>query len=167
MNAWHLRYPLVLGALATFLLLLNGCGGGSERAAEQVPRMTKAQLTKQLAEICSEHTYEQVDAVEKFDKQHGWPYGSAHENVSENQLEKELTVVIVPIVRETIQDIEEKLRPPHGEEAKLEAFIGALEHGIQVSEEDPSWVTGTTSEEPFRRARLLSVALGTPLCGQA
>lgn len=129
--------------------------------------MTKAKLAERLGEICSEHTYEQVDAVEKFDKEHDWPYGSRREEASEAQLEKELMVVIVPIVRDTIHDFETKLRPPRSQEARLEAFIGALEHGIEVSEEDPGWVTGTVAEEPFRRARFLSVALGTPLCGQA
>lgn len=161
-----LKAVLALGA--TILAAVPaGCGGGSsEPAAETAPPMTKAQLAKNLGDICQEHTDRQVIAIEKFDKQHDWPYGSAHEKASHKQLEKELVVVILPIIRDNIHDLKAKLRPSPSQEAKLEAFYGALEHGIEFSEKDPSWVTGT-SKEPFMRARSLSWALGTPLCGQA
>lgn len=155
--------------LFLLVLVFAGCGGGgkSETGAGTPPRLTEAQLGEKLGDICQEHTDEQVVAIEKFDEEHGWPHGAAHEKASEAQLEKELTVVILPIVRDNIHDLENEVRPPHGEEAKLEAFYRALEHGIEVSEEDPSWVTGTTSEEPFSEARELSAALGTAYCGQA
>jgi hypothetical protein len=161
------RGGCALGPVFALVIVLSGCGSSGETAAEEVPRLTKAQLAKRLGEICSEHTYEQVDAVEKFDKEHGWPHDPGRENLSEAQLEAELTMVIVPIVRDTIHDFRAKLRPPLSEEAKLEALYKALEHGIEVSEEDPSWVTETTAKEPFRHARLMSAKLGTPLCGQA
>jgi hypothetical protein len=168
MNPGLLRALIALCLTFISLPAIAGCGGGSREAtAEQVPRLTKAQLANKLSDICEEHSYRQVGAVEEFDKEHGWPYGSHRENATEKQLETELTVVILPIVRNTIREIEGRVRPPRSEEAKLEAFIGALEHGIQVSEDEPIWVTGTTGEEPFRRARALSWALGTASCGQA
>jgi hypothetical protein len=163
-----LRIALAVGAAVAFVFALIGCGGGtSESVTETVPPMTKAKLAEKLGEICQEHTDRQVVAIEKFDKEHGWPYGSTHEKASDAQLEKELVVVILPIVRDNIRDLERELRPSRSQKAKLEAFIEALEHGIEFSEGDPSWVTGSTSTEPFMRARYLSVALGTPLCGQA
>lgn len=132
-----------------------------------MPPMTKARLGEKLGDICQEHTDTQVIAIEKFDKKHGLPYGPAHEKASDAQLEKELVVVILPIVRDNIRDLKRELRPSQSQEAKLEAFYEALEHGIEFSEKNPSWVTGSISKEPFMRARYLSVALGTPLCGQA
>jgi hypothetical protein len=160
--------PLVAGGVACILFLLAGCGGSdSETVAETVPRLTKAQLGEKLGDICQEHTDRQVIAIEKFDKEHGWPYGTAHEKASEAQLEKELTVVILPIVRDNIHDLKSKVVPPRGQEAKLEEFYESLEYGIAVSERDPSWVLGKTAREPFSRARELSWELGTAYCGQA
>lgn len=159
--------PLFAAGLAFALVLaLAGCGG-SDTATETVPPMTKARLAEKLGDICQEHTDRQVIAIERFDKKHGLPYGSAHEKASNAQLEKELVVVILPIVRDNIRDLKRELRPSHNQEARLDAFFKALEHGIEVSEEDPSWVLGLTSKEPFMKARELSGALGTPLCGQA
>lgn len=153
---------------AVLVVTLVGCGGNSsEPATETVPPMTEAKLAEKLGDICQEHTDRQVIAIEKFDKKHGLPYGPTHEKASDAQLEKELVVVILPIVRDNIHDLERELRPSPSQEATLKAFLGALEHGIEFSEKDPSWVTGSTSTEPFMRARLLSVKLGTPLCGQA
>jgi hypothetical protein len=166
MSQGNLRLLLVTGIILGLVLALTGCGGGSEPAAEPVPPMSKAKLAETLGDICQEHTDHQVIAIEKFDKEHDWPYGLAHEKASDVQLEKELVIVILPIVRENIRDLKAKLRPSPSQEAKLEAFYKALEHGIEFSEDDPSWVTGDT-QEPFMKARYLSVALGTPLCGQA
>ena len=73
--------------------------------------------------------------------------------------------MILPIVRDNIHDLE-KLRPPRSQEADFKAFLGALRHGIEYSERDPSWLT-RGSTEPFIRARELSAKLGTALCGQA
>ncbi len=129
--------------------------------------MTEKKLGERLGEICQEHTDRQVIAIERFDKMHGLPYGPAHEKASDAQLEKELVVVILPIVRDNIRDLKRELRPPPSQEAKLKAFYKALEHGIEFSEEEPNWVTDPAPTEPFMKARLLSAALGTPLCGQA
>jgi len=153
---------------AVLVFAFVGCGGSnSEPATETVPPMTEARLAEKLGDICQEHTDRQVIAIEKFDKKHGLPYGPTHEKASAAQLEKELVVVILPIVRDNIRDLKKELRPSSSQEATLEAFYGALEHGIEFSEKDPNWVTDSATTEPFMKARLLSVKLGTPLCGQA
>jgi hypothetical protein len=160
----------VLGFAAAVVLVpaLGGCGESKgEAVTETVPRMTKARLAERLGDICQEHTDRQVIAIERFDRKHGLPSGTAHEKASPAQLEEELTAVILPIVRDNIHDLEAELRPAPDQEAKLAAFIRALEHGIAFSEENPGWVTGKIATEPFSRARYLSVELGTPLCGQA
>ena len=169
MRVRSLRSAIAAGVVIALAVVLAGCGSGSDTVTETVPRLTKAQLGEKLGDICQEHTDRQVIAIERFAKEHGLPFGPQTEEVtiSEATLEKELLVVILPIVRDNIHDLKAKLRPPRSEEAKLEAFYKALEHGIAVSEEDPSWVTGTTRKEPFHKARDLSWALGTAYCGQA
>lgn len=146
--------------------VLSACGGGSEEPVEEVrPRLTKNSLPERMGDICQEHTDRQVIAIERFDKKHGLPYGPAHEKASDAQLEKELVVVMLPIVRDNIRDLE-RLRPPRAQEPDFKAFLRALEHGIEYSERDPSWVA-TGAHEPFSKARELAWKLGTAFCGQA
>lgn len=154
-----------MGVVLAFVCFLAGCGGDGETTVAQTPRLTKAQLVKKLGGTCQEHTDRQVVAIEKFDKQHGIPYGIHHEDATGRDLEQELVKVILPIVRDNIHDLE-KLRPPRSQEADFEAFLQALQHGIAYSERDPSWLT-SGSTEPFMKARELSAKLGTALCGQA
>jgi hypothetical protein len=164
-----LRAVFATAAFSVMVLASAGCGAGGsgESAAETVPPMTEKKLGEKLGDICQEHTDRQVIAIEQFDKKHGLPYGPAHEKATPAQLEKELVVVILPIVRDNIRDLKKELRPPPSQEANLKAFYKALEHGIEFSEKDPNWVTDSAPTEPFMKARLLSVKLGTPLCGQA
>lgn len=153
------------GLVLALACMLSGCGGSDSTTVQQAPRLTEAQLVKQLGDTCQEHTDRQVVAIEKFDKQHGIPYGIHHEDATNHDLEQELVKVILPIVRDNIHDLEQ-LRPPRSQEADFEAFLQALEHGIAYSERHPSWLT-TGSTEPFMKARELSAKLGTALCGQA
>lgn len=158
--------PRLVGIPAAALvvaLAISGCGSaaGDGESAESPPRLTRAQLAKRMGDICQEHTDRQVIAVERFEKERGIPL----EGTTAPQSEQELTQVILPIVHDTIHDIG-RLRPPVKEEAGFEAFIAALEHGVMVSERDPSWLA-TGNSEPFMRARETSAALGTYYCGQA
>jgi hypothetical protein len=152
-------------AVTVFSLLVAGCGSSDDPAAESAPRLTKPQLVKKLGEVCQEHTDYQVEAIERFDKKHGIPYGIHHEDATDADLEEELVKVILPIVRDNIHDLE-GLRPPRQQEADFKAFLRALEHGVAYSERDPSWVIDA-EPEPFMKARELSGKLGTALCGQA
>lgn len=158
-----------LAALGLVLLLaVAGCGGGggggSEENTKTVQTLTKAQLAEKLGDLCQAHTDRQVIAREKWQKKHGYPTA---ENASRAQLEKELVVVILPIVRDTIHDVGTlELNASPQQQKKLEEFRKALEHGVKASEKDPSWVA-TYKGEPFARARTLSSELGTVFCGQA
>jgi hypothetical protein len=165
------RSQLLLVGLARTLALvllaaLAGCGASaSSDQAEGPSPLTEKQFANRLGDLCQEHTDRQVVAIERFDKEHGMPFGPAHEDASRSQLELELTVVILPIVRDTIHDLG-RLRPPAGEAAEFGAYVRALEHGVAVSERDPGWAA-TEKFEPFRQAREASAALGTYYCGQA
>jgi hypothetical protein len=154
------KYLLALGTL--LLVVLAGCGG-SGKAEETVARLTKKQFVYKLGWVCQHHTDRQVIAREKWQKKEGLPPA---EKASRAQLEKELLVVILPIVRDNIHDLRAQLHPPQSQEATFQAFLRALEHGIAVSKKNPSWVA-TDSFEPFSEARELSAELGTAFCGQA
>jgi hypothetical protein len=156
------------------LLALAGCGGGAgsttgghEESTETTRYLTKDQLAERLGDMCQAHTDRQVIAREKWQKKNGFP---SPEDASRAQLEKELVVVILPIVRDTIHDVGTlhagKLYPSPQQKKKLAEFRRALEHGVKVSEKDPSWVA-TNAFEPFYKARERSSELGTVFCGQA
>jgi hypothetical protein len=156
-----LRRAAIAAAIAAAMALV-GCGNGDGGATAVVPPpLSKPRLAERMGDICQAHTDRQVVAVSRFEKQHGIPSGKA----DQKQLEMELVLVILPIVRDTIHDVG-RLRPPADEQSEFDAFIKALEHGVAVSERDPSWIA-TGDFEPFMRARETSAALGTYYCGQA
>ncbi len=157
----------VMTGLSVLLLAIAGCGGGEDEAPaeEALPPMGKEQLAERMGDICQEHTDTQVVDIERFEKRQGLP-ASFQGDVSPAQLERELVEVMLPIVEDTIHDLEAKLRPSEQQAATLKAFLRALEHGVAYSRKDPSWlVTGKT--EPFSEARELAWELGTAYCGQA
>jgi len=152
--------------MAVLFLAIGGCGGEEAAPAEEaVPRLTKAQLAERMGNICQEHTDTQVVDIERFEKRHGLP-PSSQGAVPAAQQERELVEVMLPIVEDTIHDLDEKLHPSEQQVATFKAFLRALEHGIAYSRKDPSWlVSGKT--EPFSEARALAWKLGTAYCGQA
>lgn len=164
-----MRRNLVAAGLA-LTLLLAGCGGGgatsttagNEEKTETTHVLTKEQFAEKLGDVCQAHTDRQVIAREKWQKKHGFPPA---EKASRAQLEKELVVVILPIVRDTIHDVGQ-MHPPPQEQKLLQEFRKALAHGVKASKKDPSWVA-TNASEPFYEARALSAELGTVFCGQA
>jgi hypothetical protein len=153
---------LAIPAAIFLAAAIGGCGNsGTGGTTEVSSAMARARFAQRLGDICQVHTDRQVVAIERFETQHGIPLGKANRA----QLERELRLVILPIVEDTIHDAG-RLRPPAELKAEFEAFIGSLESGVAESKRDPSWVaTGET--EPFMHARKTSAALGTYYCGQA
>ncbi len=156
------RARIVILISLSLVFAIGGCGGSRSDTEHQgkAPRIVKVHFAHRLGEVCQEHTDRQVAAIQRFEKVHG-----ISAEPTEKQLEQELTEVILPIVHDTIHDVG-GLRPPADEGAEFETFIKALEHGVAVSERNPSWVA-TEDFEPFARARETSAALGTYFCGQA
>jgi hypothetical protein len=148
-----------------FALVAAGCGGGDETAEKpaEPPRLTKQQLVDRLGEICQEHTELQVDERERFGKKNGIP---SPEDATLSEYEREIVEVILPIVRDTIHDVEQ-LRPPRNEEAKLAAFVGALKGAVATTRKHPNELAEEAGEEPFQPARLAAADLEAYFCGQA
>jgi hypothetical protein len=169
MKRQRVRYPIgsmAVSALWVLLLAVSGCGGDDGATAENSagpPRLTKEQLVDRLGEICQEHTELQVDERERFGKKNGIP---SPEDATLAEYEREIVEVILPIVRDTIHDVEQ-LRPPRSEEAKLEAFVSALKGAVATTQKHPNELAEEAGEEPFHMARETAADLEAYFCGQA
>lgn len=167
MRAEQLMRGYVLATMAALFLAISGCGGGDEGARAEKPaeppRLTKQQLVDRLGEICQEHTDLQVVERESFDKKNGIP---SPEKATLSEYEREIVEVILPIVRDTIHDVEQ-LRPQRSEEVKLEAFVSALKGAVATTQKHPNELAEEGGEEPFHSARLAAADLGAYFCGQA
>jgi hypothetical protein len=167
MRAKQLMRRFALATIVVLLLAISGCGGGdgsatAEKAAEP-PRLTKQQLVDRLGEICQDHTELQVDERERFGKKNGIP---SPEKATLAEYEREIVEVILPIVRDTIHDVEQ-LRPPRAEEAKLAAFVSALKGAVATTQKHPNELAEEAGEEPFHSARSTAADLEAYFCGQA
>jgi hypothetical protein len=170
---------LLLG-IAALALLLGGCGGGeSESTSESTSGKTAAagnggtQAQKEsfvdaVNNICFRHSQEQEKQVEAYKRKHGIPQGKA----TVAQKEVIITKIIMPIVRETIAELEE-YEPSPAQKKELDAFVEALTKATDFTEKNPHSLADEKSEttpygkEPYEEARLRAADMGTYLCGQA
>lgn len=176
------RHLALTGVVLALLLALSGCGGGggstestsgsiSEETATAGSGGTKAQkesFVEAVNNICFNKSQEQAKQVEAYEKKQGIPQGKA------TVAQKEVIIVklILPIVRETIAELEE-YEPSPAQKAELDGFIKALTKATDVTEKHPNYLADETSEttpygrEPYNEARLRAAHMGTYLCGQA
>ncbi len=160
------------GALLALLLVLAGCGGGSGSTSASASgetsttRISKAEEKEKFVEavddICFRHSQEQAKQVEAYERKHGIPL---HEP-NQAQQEKIIVAIILPIVRETIAELEE-YEPIAAQEAKLNVFIKALTNATDVTENHPNLLAEEGENEPYHQARGRAADMGTYLCGQA
>jgi hypothetical protein len=161
----NMRYPLAVGVVA--LLGFAGCGGSDESqstAASAPPRLTKAQFVEQMNAVCYKNSEDQQRMFYAFKRKRGYSAGAVPPiPVQEIYIRR----IVLPTVRRTIPELE-SLRPPKSQEARLEAFIRALDRATDISEKTPRWLVEPSKDyEPYMPARLLAAKIGTYLCGQA
>jgi hypothetical protein len=159
------RVLLAVGLVA--LLGLASCGGGNESqstAAPAPPRLTKAQFVEQMNAVCHKNSEDQQRMFYAFKRKRGYSAGAVPPiPVQEIYIRQ----IVLPTVRRTIPELE-SLRPPKSQEARMEAFIRALDRATDISERTPRWLVEPSKDyEPYMRARLLAAEIGTYLCGQA
>lgn len=142
-------------------------GAGSEGGSESVfgeaanAEAEKEKFVEDVNNICFRHSQEQAEQVEAYEKKHGIPL---HEP-NQKQQEGIIVAIIIPIVNETIAELEEY--EPATEEAKLNAFIKALTEATEVTEKHPNYLAEEGAKEPYGEARSRAGDMGTYLCGQA
>jgi hypothetical protein len=157
-------------ALAVGVLLLlgfAGCGGSDETtstAAPAQPRLTKAQFVEQMNAVCHKNSEDQQRMFYAFKRKRGYSAGAVPPiPVQEIYIRR----IVLPTVRRTIPELE-ALRPPKSQEARMEAFVRALDRATDISEKTPRWLAEPSKDyEPYMPARLLAAKIGTYLCGQA
>lgn len=140
---------------------------GSEEGGESVfgeaasSEAEKEKFVEDVNAICFRHSQEQADQVKAYEKKNGIPLFEPNQK----QQEGIIVAIIIPIVRETIAELEEY--EPATEEAKLNAFIEALDEATTVTEKHPNYLAEEGAKEPYGEARARAGAMGTYLCGQA
>jgi hypothetical protein len=132
-------------------------GGGAVSAAAE-----KEKFVEDVNNICFRHSQEQAKQVEAYDKKHGITAGEPNQK----QQEKIIVAIILPIVHETIAELEE-YEPIPSQEAKLNVFIKVLTEATEVTEKHPNFLAEEGEKEPYNEARARAGDMGTYLCGQA
>jgi len=122
----------------------------------------KEKFVEDVDNICFRHSQEQAKQVEVYEKKHGIKLFEP----TQKQQEKIIVAIIIPIVRETLAELEE-YEPIAAEEAKLNAFIKALDEATTVTEKHPNYLAEEGAKEPYNEARARAGDMGTYLCGQA
>gem|GEM_PF-5055462 len=116
-----------------------------------------------MNDICFANSQDQAEKVEAYKRAHDISAAIPPLPVQE----KIIVQVILPIVHETISELEE-LRPPKSEEKNLKAFLRALERATEISEKTPRLLAEPSKDyEPYMSARALAAEIGSYLCGQA
>ena len=137
---------------ALLLSLTAGCGDDTRGDAEtKAEPLTKAEFTTKANKICADGSAELQAAAEKLDK---------------IRTKKEaLSLVsgsVVPIIQAQHDDLA-KLRPPEGDEAKVEDLLASLQQAIDSVKDNPkSLFTG----EPFAEANDLATSYGLEKCAE-
>jgi hypothetical protein len=190
------RHLALTGALLALVLVLAGCGGGDsstgsmpkgETAATESSEASRAETSgcgegeesflgggaasaaagkekfvEDVNDICFRHSQEQAKQVEAYEKKNGIKLFEPNQK----QQEEIIVKIILPIVNETIAELEE-YEPISSEEAKLNAFIKALAEATEVTEKHPNFLAEEGAKEPYNEARGRAGDMGTYLCGQA
>jgi hypothetical protein len=151
---------LVSAIAVLALTAIAGCGGGDSSSSEasgttsegaaavtvESTSMTKAQYVAKAEKICTTETGKIVRVVQKAIRQ-----GS----------EVKVSVVLPPV--EGMLNKLVALGAPEGEEARVEAFLGALKSDLEEVENNPSATTQELAKE-FHDSGELARKLGVQSC---
>jgi hypothetical protein len=152
----RLGHLAAFAALMALALVASGCGG-SEPAAEQAPRWTKAQFLKRGNAICAQIVRKMNEVSARYYA--GKPRSDAFRDMVAEK-------AIIPGKQEEIRRLR-ALGPPVGGEWRLERIIAAIEKGIEIGEKNPRALWGGASiEYPFEKALYLEMGYGLVKCGQ-
>jgi hypothetical protein len=132
------------------VLALIGCGGGGDATAGSTPSLSWAVFLKKATPICERGT-NRIGAL----------YSKAAEHVPKNDknehfMNEAAARIVLPIRREELRRIR-ALGLPAGHEKKIEAFLAALQEGIERGERSHPAVRGSDGQEyAFEKAYLIA-----------
>jgi hypothetical protein len=133
-------------------LLLAGCGGGGSGSGSS--ELSKAEFIEQADAICTKADKTQSAALAKATKE-------VTGNVSSVANQKHLVVSAgLPPVQQEAEEIA-GLGAPKSDEGEINAFVEAIEGGVEESEKDPSKL-----EPAFAEANELGAKYGFKACAE-
>jgi len=134
--------------LAVLALLAVGCGGGGSDET-----VTKSDFVRQGNAVCGKWQQARGDAFREVNSKFKPP-------VTQAKREKAILFVLEPY-GDAIQGLNE-LEPPAGEEAKVEAMIGAAEEAFDRAQADPGSLI--SSGAAFNKSNQLFEEYGLKEC---
>lgn len=143
------RYLAAAGILV--LSALVGCGGGGgDASAGSAPNLTWAEFLKKATPICERGT-DRIDVL--------YTRAAAHvpkDDKNEHFMNEAAARIVIPIRREELRKIK-ALELPAGKEKTVEAFLAALQEGIERGERSHPALRGSDGEEyAFEKAYLIA-----------
>jgi hypothetical protein len=144
-------------ALALAALVVAGCGGGSDSSTSTVT-VSKAAFIKEADAVCKKGTERMQLAILRFLKQH-----KDVKRPNKAQSEVLVATAIVPSVKTELKELK-KLDAPEGDEERVNAIISALEEGLEIAEDNPEAVVGS-SDAVFGISGRLAGEYGAEVCG--
>lgn len=153
------RLLALLAAGAAIALIAVGCGGGSDNT-ESTSSLSKAEFVKKGNAICAKGEKEIEEGVEKFAKENNL----SNKEPSKAQLKELTNDVLIPIVRNQVDDIR-ALGIPSGDEQEVEAIFSGVEEATAEIEEDPS-LLNEVGAGPFAKSNRLAREYGLTKCGE-
>jgi hypothetical protein len=157
--AWERRGFVVAGAaLMALALAVAGCGGG-ETAAEELPRLPKAQLIKKGEAICDQGN-EAITA--KFNRW-GQKNSEAGKVASPKELADFTAKVVLPVRKMELRRLR-ALGIPHPGAHAYRDILAAMEEGIEKGELDHVSMQAVGDDYAFAKAFDLSIAFGLKSC---
>jgi hypothetical protein len=148
------RLVLSVAALAAFVSLLAGCGGGGGDESA----LSKAQFIKQADTLCKKmdtRLYAKLQRIGRL-----YPEGGSQQVV----LEKFLLGVILPEIQQEARELGD-LPAPKGDEENIQAITSKIEAGIENAEDDPT-STVTDLRGPFSAAIKSATEYGFEVCNE-
>jgi len=138
-------------------MAIAGCGGGGDDSSSG-PAISKAVFIKKADAVCqggNERMEVDFAAFLKEKKNIKKP--------SQADYEELVGEVVVPNLRREIKEIR-ALGAPSGDEDKVDAYLEAVEEGLETAEDDPT-VAVKSSEAVFGVSSRLAKEYGLEVCG--
>jgi hypothetical protein len=144
---------VVPGFVAIAILLLAGCGGGSEEPP------TKAEFKRQAVAICRKKPGRISTGIQRYSRENpgaettAWKEGLTKEG-------------ILPVLKLEAEEFD-KLTAPKGGEKELREIVKAFEQVLEGGEEAPLVILKGSGGPALEKVNKLFVAYGIPQCRQS
>jgi hypothetical protein len=144
---------VALAGALTLVLTAAGCGGASDDSADSAGP-TKAQFIKEGDVICQKSNVRESAGFKALEASNGSRQSTPME---------ELKVVVMPAVRNEIEEIGDLQAPP-GEEDEVKAIVAAYEVAIERGERNLAGLLDGVDSR-FTTAAELARSYGFKICG--